>query len=289
MNRRTRLISAGAAIVAALLAPLVIAAPASALTAGDQVLFYTNDPFTDVDEEDLNMIAALEASGATVTQFDGGDGTLVTWSAALTASIDVFVIPENSGLWGSLTSDVQDYIADWVAGGGTLVLGAIANEDDTVSGVTGLDYTSVRSTGSNAPYALQIVDPTLPTELQYADGTYPIDTGSWAPEYLAVFTEIYSNGAVVAVGVWSVGSGSIIGFGWDWFPNSGDVSSGVAGDWNDVLETLAVARAEEPEDPTLAATGGELLPIGAVALTLLLGGGAIMALRRRTQLASAVS
>ena len=279
MTHRNRLIAAATAVAAAFLAPLLIAAPAAALTTGDDVLFYSNGTFTDVTQEDANMIAALEASGATVTTFDGGDGSLVAWAAALTASIDAFVIPENGNVWPSLLADVQALIAQWVADGGFLVLADIEDQRDIVSDVTGLDYDTPWASGTGSSYSLQITDPALLPEVQYANGTTSINTAGWGPDLLAIFTPIYADGTNVAVGRWVVGTGVIYGFGWDWYPDVADLGAGIPTPWNTAFTTLSLGELSEPE---LAATGGELLPLGAAAVALLLAGVIALAVRRRT-------
>ncbi len=90
------------ALVAVLLAiaPLAAAAPpAEAQLAPDRtILVLSKDPYTDADEEDTEIAAALEAEfGAdNVTVTDGGDATAAAWSTLLTG-VDTLVIPERDG------------------------------------------------------------------------------------------------------------------------------------------------------------------------------------------------
>lgn len=88
------------------IAPLAAAAPpAEAQLAPDRtILVLSKDPYTDSDEEDTEIAAALEAEfGAdNVTVTDGGDATATTWTGLL-AGVDTLVIPERNGptIWES--------------------------------------------------------------------------------------------------------------------------------------------------------------------------------------------
>lgn len=133
-----RLALALAALV--LLGPLATAAPAAAQLAPDRtIVVLSKDPYTDTDEEDTEITAALEAEfGAdNVSVTDGGDASAATWTGLL-ASVDTLVIPErNSGtIWetgrtealrasGSQTWPITDeamaVIEAWAEAGGVVM------------------------------------------------------------------------------------------------------------------------------------------------------------------------
>lgn len=241
------------------------------------ILFYSNDTYTDVLEEDATMIAAATAGGGTVTSFDGGDGSVAAWTTALDG-IEIVILPEGyiydpSGS-AALSTEVVDLIGTWVGAGGQVFLGAFLNHDALVSQLTGLDYSAAWDySGAAEPFTLQI-DAPLPSELLYANGTDALETSGFTPELLAPFTPVYSNGTGVVVATLSLGTGHIVGFGYDWFPDEDDVTSGARAPWDAVLAYFIgqAAPAAEPEGPKLAETGVAQSPV------LWIGGGILLIL-----------
>lgn len=261
----SRLRSASLALAAAaglLIAPLALASSASAAPVSN-VLFFSNDDYTDIEEEDLTQIAALQASGATVTAFDGGDGSAAAWTAAI-AGKQAVVIPESSSIFESaaLSAEAADVLKAFVAGGGTLLL-PTEYQAPLLSYITDVDYASVWSTGgdSEATWPLALDDPAFPAELGYSDGTYPIFTSEWADVHYNASFPVYYNGETEegAVIGFPVGTGFIYTLAYDWYP--GDEETDIANRdlWNIVqgllLPFVDVAPAPAPQ---LADTGAPL-------------------------------
>lgn len=73
-------------------APFLTALPAAAATPDRNLLVFSSDYYTDIDQEDVALVDALTTTGATVTTFDGGDGSAEALTAAL-AGTDVLFLP----------------------------------------------------------------------------------------------------------------------------------------------------------------------------------------------------
>ncbi len=298
MSRSTRKLAAAIAAAVAVAVPLVAAAPASALTTGDQVVFLSNSSYTDVGEEDATMIAGLEASGATVTVWDGGDFGLAAFEAALTDDVDAFVIPESDGVDGMFSPDALAYLTEWVTDGGRLVLGYFIQYSGLISAVTGLDYSAQWNSYGADEWTSVSTDATLPAAVNYVSATTSIVYSDWDATLLAGFTPLYvandpDQGDHAVVARWAVGSGAIYGFGWDWYPDE-EVDPAFLAAWNaaltGVVDAAAAVEPEAPvvpEAPQLAATGTEAAPFAFAALALVLGGAALVLVRRRAVRADA--
>lgn len=297
----SRIRTALVAIVGALglvVAPIALAAPAAAAPL-TTVLFFSNDEFTDVDEEDAFWIDSLEASGATVTVFDGGDGSAAAWTAAL-AGQQVFAFPEhNADLFGvAITEEAAPVIADWVAAGGLIL--ASADYDFIITSVaTGIDYTSVTDYFSDHYEGWALVSdlfPGSPSSLSDTNGTSAYDLVDWTDEQLAAFTPLYTAlytpDAPDAVettsfvsGLFTAGAGGVIYLGYDWYPDESEAA--LQAEWNAYVEAILAAGlpalpAPAPA-PELAATGSSVdsgIYIAGAAM-LLLAGAAIFATSRR--------
>lgn len=305
MTRSLRAVAIGAALA-------VVATPFLALTAataapGQAVLVFANgavsddSPGSEIDQ----TIAGLEANDATVTTFDGGDGSAVAWTAALT-DIDVLVFPEIEGgdpyyepggtPW--ISDEAVAVIAAWTEAGGDIILmGTMGSNAPAflLDAISGLDFSSVWSTSDGGtPLQLVDTDSGLPVELEYADGTYPIiDVASWPEALLATLTPIYttSDGTGLGVGRWTLGEGSFSYYAWDFYPwfdgeELSEENAAILADWYTALGELLTLALDPvvvpaaPEAPQLAATGFDATGV-VVGGMLLLAGGALLVLRRR--------
>jgi hypothetical protein len=122
-----------------LFSPLTAAqAPAAAQLAPDRtILVLSKDPYTDSDEEDAEITAALvaEFGAGNVTVTDGGDASGATWTGLL-AGVDTLVIPEQDGstIWAPgrtealrggetwpITDEAMDVIRAWAEAGGVVM------------------------------------------------------------------------------------------------------------------------------------------------------------------------
>jgi hypothetical protein len=282
-----RLRTAALAVAAAaglLVAPIALAGSAVAAEPNTaQVLFFSSDQYTDPDDEDATQIAALQEGGATVTVFDGGDGTGAAWSAAL-AGKHFLVIPESGSIFDEpiLDDAAEDVLFAFVNGGGHLIL-PTDYQAPLLSFLTGLDYTSVWATDdAEAPGELAIEEPGLPAQVLPSDGTYPVvNPQAWTPEMLDAMTPLYvsQDGTELHSAQWTVGAGTITVLAYDWFP--GDEPEDIAGraTWNALLQWLTYI----PAVPQLAATGAEApaAPAFAAFGLLLLGAVLVVARSRR--------
>lgn len=284
----SRLRSASLALAAAaglLIAPLALASSASAAPVSN-VLFFSNDDYTDVDDEDATQIAALQASGATVTTFDGGDGSAAAWTAAI-AGKQAVVIPESGNILGTavLSTEAAGVLKAFVSGGGTLLL-PTSYQVELLSYLTDVDFTSSWTTlnDGEATWPLAIDDPAFPAEIGYSDGTYPVDVSEWNEAQFAASFPVYYNGETQegAVIGFPVGTGVIYTLAYDWYPGE-DESDIVNRDlWNTVQGLLlpfvdvapapavvpTLADTGAPLESSVLIAGAALLLMGTVALTV---------------------
>ena len=284
-----RLRTAALAVAAAaglLVAPIALASSAAAAPVPSQakILFFSNDAYTDPLEEDATQIAALTETGATVTAFDGGDGTGAAWSAAL-AGKDALVIPESGSIYLSpaLDADAANVLYDFVFNGGRLIL-PTDYQAPLLSFLTDVDYTSSWSTNNSSETGiLQVADPALPATVTYSDATYPVvNFATWTPELLAPLTPLYVNeaGTQLFAGQWTVGAGKVSVLAYDWYPGEEAVDIAGRALWNQLLQALTNVPV-----PALAATGSEapVAPVAAAFGLLLLGAVGIFAARARRE------
>jgi hypothetical protein len=147
-----------AALLVAPLAALAPQAPAQA-AAERTILVLSKDPYTDSDEEDAEITAALRAEfgAGNVTVTDGGNASALTWSVLLTG-VDTLVIPEqNSGLtiWQSgrtealrdsgaetwpITDEAMSVIRAWAEVGGVIMGTGSYSHRDIIQYLTGQTY-----------------------------------------------------------------------------------------------------------------------------------------------------
>lgn len=141
MSPKRRLRASSGFLVLLLVSPLLAAqAPAVAQLAPDRtILVLSKDPYTDSDEEDTEITAALvaEFGAGNVTVTDGGDATGATWTGLL-AGVDTLVIPEQHGpiIWTTgrtealrvsgmqswpITDEAMAVIRTWAEAGGVVM------------------------------------------------------------------------------------------------------------------------------------------------------------------------
>lgn len=285
----SRLRTASLGLVAAaglLVAPLVFATAANAAVVSN-VLFFSNEDYTDVTEEDATQIAGLEGQGATVTSFNGGDGSAAAWTAAL-ADKQALVIPESDDIFDTavLSIDAAAVIKAFVSGGGVLLL-TTSYQAPLLSYITDVDYTSVWDTVGGEVWPLALDDAAFPAELGYSDGTYPVDISLWGEaQFNASFPVYYDDeantGAVIG---FPVGTGNVYTLAYDWYPGFDGDDEANRAVWNTVQGLLipfievadpAVLPAAVPvlpetgvaSDSPFWAVGAALLLMGAVAVTV---------------------
>jgi hypothetical protein len=245
---------------------------------GPVVLEFSKSGCTDPAEEDADIKVALEVISASVTLFDGGDGSLTAWTTALTG-VDVLVIPEGGffDCASAVSPDAQAYIKTWVQSGKTVLGTGSYTHVDFVNYMSGIDYSLVWADGGLAnailnPWTRQVSSTTLPATVpnaNYAGGLRNYSTYSAAQK--AIMTPIYYSAGEDNLGVvqFRFGSGDFLYYAYDWYPSPADVSSGARADWNQALQFgatgqitrdagsggsggAAVGEPELPPDPRLA-------------------------------------
>lgn len=212
---------------------------------GPVVLEFSKDPCTDSLEEDADIKTALEVISASVTLFNGGDGSLTAWTTALTG-VDVLVIPEGQffGCAGAVSADAQGYIKTWVESGKT-VLGTGAYEHlDFVNYMSGISFSDVWSDNglddeNLNPWSRQVASSTLPATVpnaNYAGGLENYSTYSLAQK--AFITPIYYSAGEdnLAIAQFNFGSGFFLYYAYDWYPDGDEATNGVRAAWDQALQ-----------------------------------------------------
>ncbi len=270
-----------ASVVAAIALVSAIAVPLPAASApGDDVLVFSNGSVVDTSSgaEYDQISAAITAAGFDVTPFDGGDGSALAWTTALT-DIEVFVLPEQEpgqfytpgspSAW--LSEAAKDALIDWVQAGGTMLQSAACGGADItiLSEATGLDFSdSVDHCSAIDPSPRWISDAALPASLDTPSATDSFDLGDMTEAQLDLTTVWYASdtcGDYMSAGVFTVESGGFAFLGWDYFPAGNDATS-----WNAVLaamidgnpaaSTWAPPVPPAPKDPiTTTTSAGETL------------------------------
>ncbi len=276
-----------ASLLAAVALLLVPQAAHAVDPSGPVVLEFSNGNCTDPTEEDADIKTALEEVAASVTLFDGGDGTGAAWSAALDG-IDVLVFPEGCNFGtAAIDSSAAAVIKTWVESGHIVVGTGSYDHGAFVSYMSGLDFTSEFNNNASTPgtWTLQTDNPDLPATVPYADATNGLmNYSQWAAEKRAFVTPVYYDEVNdnLAVAYFTFGEGYYIYNAYDWYPNPDDVTSGARATWNETLQFAATgAISPNPravpevveEEPALAETGaGDIAgPLGMVALLTALG------------------
>ena len=237
---------------------------------GPVVVVFSNETYTDEDEEDTDIRIALVSISKTVTVFDGGDGSSDAWQTALSGA-DVLIWPERSGLeaWASggnavLSAGAQSWIKSWVEGGKLVVGTGSYSHLQMITDLTGVNFngtgnSSLDSTGD--PWARVSSNTSLPASVPAANYTGGISNySSLSDAQKAVLERVYYDAAKdnVAVANFTVGSGFYVYNAYDWYPSASDVSSGRRAEWDATLQFAATgavtgqtfnAAPEEPSAP----------------------------------------
>jgi hypothetical protein len=229
-----RLLVALAAAAAFLITP--------ALASAATVAVFDNQAYVDTtslglgDAESDNLQASLTAKGHTVRTFTGI--TAANFSAGL-AGAKVLVIPERevAALTPDLSGDAVHIIRGFVASGGGLILGgdwAGGGGTDSAAFLDRVFGILVTEGGS----------PGTATKQANAAGTAFFNGPASLPDlsgtnYLtglpAGAASIYANGANSSVAAFTVGNGTIVYLGWDWFDSNPPDPAGNNGGWQNVL------------------------------------------------------
>ncbi len=209
-----------------------VAAVSTALLGGvQQIAYFDNDLYTDVDGESVNLAASLTAQGHTLNSFSGI--TAADWNAA-TAVADLLVIPEldNGDLFAALDAAAISAINSYIGNGGGLIM-----FDRTVSAPRTIDFLNgifgyalqpgfiVASQSLNAAAAAGTEFEGGPPALPDISATEGLTTASLPPGSLS----LYEQGANTSVLAVDQGSGRIVFLGFDWF----EVPT--PAEWEDVL------------------------------------------------------
>lgn len=280
--------SSGAILVGAavLLATIAVPLPASAAP-GDDVLVFSNGSVVDtglgVDGGEYEWIsAALTAGGYDVVPFDGGDGSALAWTTALT-DIEVFVLPEqeNGDFFDPLSPPAwlseagKDALVDWIQAGGSMLQSYACDPEEipVLNDATGFSFDDALVCNSvTAPRLID--DATLPAQLDTPSATSSFSLASFSTAQQDAVTVWYAGAGddcgvatdLMSAGVFAAGSGSVSFLGWDYFNDSG----GDQASWNDVLASMIDGNAAAstwvpllppgPKDPVTASTeAGETL------------------------------
>ena len=244
-----------AAVVLALLASSLFPTASNAavvVTAGSDasgpdVLVYSNDRYTDEDEEDRDIANALLPISKTVSVFDGGDGGRAAWESALTG-IEVLVIPEGSP-WRSVdtvegfNAESKAFVLDWVRSGRTVIGTGSYTHRQMITDWTGVDFSSIGNGVASSSWSRAVSRAGLPDTVpnaNYAGGiTDYSDLTQQQKDAMEViyFDPDYNSGkGNVGVASFAVGSGFYIYNAYDWFPDSGEITDGTRAAWNQTLQ-----------------------------------------------------
>lgn len=241
---------------------------------GPSVVVFSNETFTDEDEEDTDIRITLVSISKTVEVFDGGDGSSTAWQTAL-SGVDVLVWPERSGLeaWASadtsvLTSGAKAYIKSWVESGKLIVGTGSYTHYQMISDLTGIDFTGLGKASLSSygdPWARFSSNTSLPDSVPAANYTGGISNySSLSSAQKAVLERVYYDSSTdnVAVANFTVGSGYYVYNAYDWYPSPSDVSSGRRAEWDATLQFAAsgavtgqsfgVEEAESSSQPLLS-------------------------------------
>lgn len=239
----------GLVAAAVLLALLVPAAPGGAgLVGTPEVAVFYNASYSRLDPEADQVIAGLEAAGATVTLIE--DIAAEDWAAGLDGA-DVLVIPElvNSEQLGSdLSDDAIEVISSWVEAGGRIVVFGSDPPWASVNTILGTSYefdaeyepicnTSDTPTCELTPEGADTEFGDGPASLPYLDDTSNAPTGGFPVGTTFIYQDTVA-GLEPAVFVSPIGTGALVFFAFDWFSTVDPDGEAL---WNEVLaESLAV-------------------------------------------------
>ena len=281
---KLRTAAAFAALIGLVAGPFLSAIVAAGPVAVSTVAVFSNDTYTDVEEEDTNLIDDLEAGGHTVVLIEE------LTAEAFTAGLDgaqVLAIPEvDSGeILADASAELLDVIASFVDGGGRILFFGSSDPTGLMNELFGyeLEYlgefcvpeaagdTSTAAVG-DCVLTAEAADTEMadgPADLAYVDDSTSVAPAS-LPDGSTVFYEGVAGAVPGSAGTAGVvldlvasasmpyGDGAVLFFGWDWFPDAegGDsVAAGVAeeAEWATVLD-LGVSQPEVSASSPAAGT-----------------------------------
>lgn len=260
-----------AALIGLVAGPFASAVVAAGPVAESTVAVFSHEDFTDVDEEDANVIDDLEAGGHTVVLIE--DITPEAFTAGLDGA-QVLVIPEVDGgeLIGALGDEAESVISGFVDGGGRILFFGSGDPTPEMNGLFGfslvhLEEFCVPEEEQGEITAAAVGDCVLteaaavtemadgPADLAYVDDSTALDPAS-LPTGSTVFYEDSDTGLVASASM-PFGDGAVLFYGWDWFPEADEEGdAGVAGveeeaEWATVLD-LGVSQPEVTADSPAA-------------------------------------
>lgn len=189
----------------------------------------------DIGDEATEIQAALQSQGNTVTTFSGISAA--AFSAAL-ADQDALVIPEleNANLNADLTPAARAVIANFVSGGGGLILAADSGSNDTalLNAVFGFTLTD----GTVAP-GTSLLSPAGAAGTPFAGGPATLPDNNLVSALTtaslpAGARSVYNVGTDTTVAAIGFGAGNVVFLGYDWF-NALPAPGSQDGGWNNVL------------------------------------------------------
>lgn len=222
-------------------------------SSGPDVLVYSNDLYTDEDQEDLDITNALLSISKTVSVFDGGDGSRSAWEGAL-SGIDVLVIPEGSPWRAGDTvegfdSQAKAYVLDWVRAGRTVIGTGSYTHLQMITDWTGVNFLSVGNAPAASSWSLSVARAGLPATIpnanyaggitNYNDLTQPQKD---AMEIIYFDPDYNSGKGNVGVASFAIGSGFYIYNAYDWYPGGVELTNGVRAAWNQTLQFGATGQ-----------------------------------------------
>jgi hypothetical protein len=252
--------------------PFVFATSAAPVT----VALFNNDTFVDTTGaggfpgESATVHASLTSLGYAVTTFTGFTAADFT-AAGNSANLILFPEFERADLQAALSSSARAALANYVTGGGgVVVIGSYTTRDvdflNTVFGFSLSDAGLALSTfGRNDTAALGTPYATGPASLPFESDTAGVEVNSLPTGALNLYSgiDVVSGVEDSVVFLTVVGQGKIGYLGWDWFDAKplGSVDEG----WLATLNTtVAVIAVPEPSSFGLAAIS--LMLISAISL-----------------------
>lgn len=228
---------------------------AAAQAATVSIVMFSNEDVTDPSEEDADMAAAMSDLG-TVTLFNGGDGSAEAWTGAL-ATADSLVLPEGIVYESAfLSAGAVDVIRAYIAAGHTVIGTGAYDHSGLIDDLTGISRNwNNGSLSGDDTWNLQVDSDELPSTLPNADYAGGISNyADWTDAQRVGVTPLYLNeeGTNAGVATFTIGSGAFVYYGYDWYPDPNDVSSGARAAWNDALRLGASGDFTDVVNPPVA-------------------------------------
>ena len=244
------------------------------------VAMFSAEGYTDVGEEDANLIDDIEAGGHTVDIID--EVTAAAFTAGL-ADANVLIMPERSeGVIDDLDAEGRAVITDWVAGGGRLVATWAEDASYVLNELFGFATSTSEACvdgEDGGPCALM----PAAADTEFADGPDPLlgvnatwsilssslpagSTVIYEGQFVEEAQEVSTSAAGLApeigaaVAAVPVEDGVVITLGWDWYPDTeggADATAASAEDETDWALVLDLALSQ-PEVTASSPAAGQL-------------------------------